>query len=295
MATRDLTKLYDEIRATQRRSSFSRANSAPSHSHIDLAVIAAPPVWAEVCEAINLDIHNISQRLDQLAKLHNERLKVTFGNDEDSQDHKIDVVTKEITALLRRCENNLKRIATQGTENGLSPEEQSMRLNAMKGMAVKVRAQSQRFRAAQKDFLMKMKKREDFPIDIGDEPNEDGSIPLDEIMEKGFTPQQMAEIEQLRRQGRERETQIIQIAQSINELAQMFKELSVLIVEQGSIVDRIDYNINQAKSHVESGLKEVRETKKIQDGQTGRSWICMAILFVAIVICISILVAKLKK
>jgi syntaxin 16 len=197
--------------------------------------------------------------------------------------------------LFRRCENNLKRIATQGTDKGLSPEEQSMRLNAMKGMAVKVRAQSQKFRAAQKDFLLKMKKREDFPIDIADEPNEDGSIPLDEIMEKGFTPQQMAEIERIRKEGHERETQIIQIAQSINELAQMFKELSVLIVEQGSIIDRIDYNIDQAKSHVETGLSEVKKTKEYQDSATNRSWFCMIALFLAIVICIIILAVKLKK
>lgn len=33
---------------------------------------------------------------------------------------------------------------------------------------------------------------------------------------------------------------------TINDLAVLFKELSVLVVEQGTILDRIDFNIEEA-------------------------------------------------
>ncbi len=45
--------------------------------------------------------------------------------------------------------------------------------------------------------------------------------------------------------------------QSINELAVIFKELSTLVVDQGTILDRIDYNIEVAATHVEKGHKEL--------------------------------------
>ena len=44
---------------------------------------------------------------------------------------------------------------------------------------------------------------------------------------------------------------------SVNELAQIFKELQVLIMEQGTILDRIDYNIENAKTSVKEGHKNL--------------------------------------
>ena len=45
--------------------------------------------------------------------------------------------------------------------------------------------------------------------------------------------------------------EIVRVAQSINELATLFRELNVLVIEQGSIIDRIDYNIEQTLGKVD--------------------------------------------
>jgi syntaxin 16 len=180
----------------------------------------------------------------------------------------------------------------------MAPQQVDMLKNVMRGMAAKITEESRKFRELQKDYLLKMKKREDFPVEFfgsGDDDGKDGHVTIDEIFEKGFTQQQIEEIEQLRKRGAEREAQIAQIAQSVNELAQMFKELSVLIVEQGSIIDRIDYNIENAKVSVEQGLKEVDKAKQHQDKATGFSWFCIIGLVIAIIICIIILAEKYKN
>jgi syntaxin 16 len=46
---------------------------------------------------------------------------------------------------------------------------------------------------------------------------------------------------------------------SINDLASIFKDLSVLVIEQGTILDRIDYNVQEAKDNVQIAVKELHE------------------------------------
>jgi syntaxin 16 len=50
---------------------------------------------------------------------------------------------------------------------------------------------------------------------------------------------------------------ITQIANSVNDLAQMFRDLSALVVEQGTILDRIDYNIEATSHNVDAAVKEL--------------------------------------
>ena len=50
----------------------------------------------------------------------------------------------------------------------------------------------------------------------------------------------------LRRSG---DREVRGILQSINDLAQIMKDLSVLVIDQGTILDRIDYNMEQARMH----------------------------------------------
>lgn len=44
---------------------------------------------------------------------------------------------------------------------------------------------------------------------------------------------------------RDRDQEIVAIAKSIEELSQIFKELAVLVIDQGTVLDRIDYNMEQ--------------------------------------------------
>lgn len=47
--------------------------------------------------------------------------------------------------------------------------------------------------------------------------------------------------------AQERDREVRNILQSINDLAQIMKDLSVLVIDQGTIVDRIDYNMEQVR------------------------------------------------
>ena len=54
---------------------------------------------------------------------------------------------------------------------------------------------------------------------------------------------------------KKRDNELNQLLNSVNDLAGIFKDMQVLVMEQGSILDRIDYNIDIASTNITSGKK----------------------------------------
>jgi syntaxin 16 len=68
-----------------------------------------------------------------------------------------------------------------------------------------------------------------------------------------------------------RNQEITDIVKSTEELAALFKELSVLVIEQGTVLDRIDYNIEDALTHSKKGRKHLVAAKKASESTRSRN------------------------
>jgi t-SNARE complex subunit (syntaxin) len=60
--------------------------------------------------------------------------------------------------------------------------------------------------------------------------------------------------------NKERNKEIDLIVKTVNELKEIFLDVSNLIIEQGKILDRIDYNTYQARHNIRRGNNEMEET-----------------------------------
>jgi len=255
-----------------------------------------PPKWVEIVEATQKDIKAIKDNITMLEGLHAERLKVSFEKDEAEQERDIDILTHEITRIMKKCENSLKRIAFVGNENGvnLPQQERVVRLNVMRNIGVELQSLSQSFRKTQKDYITRLRGQEEVGSDFFKDDSESKQpLSLDEALERGLTEQQMLQLKNIERQASEREREIIHIAQSINDLATIFRELSVLVIEQGTILDRIDYNIEQARDKVAEGKKELVIADEYS--KKARTIKCILLLLLIVIILIVVLVVKKSK
>ena len=79
---------------------------------------------------------------------------------------------------------------------------------------------------------------------------------------QGFTDDQLVLVEQNTLMVEEREREISQTVQSISDLSEIFRDLRAMIVEQGTVLDRIDYNVEQSCVKTEDGLKQLHKVPK---------------------------------
>ena len=106
----------------------------------------------------------------------------------------------------------------------------------------------------------------------------------------GFTQEEVMGLESVNHLAHERDQEIQKIAQSIEELSAIFKELAVLVIDQGTVLDRIDYNMETVVETTRRGNMELETAEKYQ--KSNRASKCITILVVLILVFMVILAMK---
>lgn len=72
------------------------------------------------------------------------------------------------------------------------------------------------------------------------------------------------------------------MVKSINQLNNIYKQLNELVIEQGSLIDRIDFNIEETYQHVEKGVGHLQSANEKAESPCARK--CMCFLIIGILI-----------
>ena len=255
---------------------------------------AAAPPWVEFSEAISSEMSRIKSRMAELNKAYARATLTSFDDDEDGGSA-VEVLTVDITRMFKRCERRVKQLeAVEGSE-----EDQKIRKNVVTKLASQLRSLSADFRKMQKQYLARLKAKEGggknasaSSLDAFDE-RQSGTVDIygdADDGDVGFTDGQLARMKESESFSLEREKEIEEIIKSVNDLATVMKDLSVLIIDQGTVLDRIDYNMTAVADSVEEGLKELEQAEKTQ--KRSRMFLCILMLFVLCIVMAVILVLK---
>merc|ERR1712139_167010 len=88
----------------------------------------------------------------------------------------------------------------------------------------------------------------------------------------------------------QRSDEIVRIAQSVSDLHTIFKELAVLVIDQGTILDRIDYNVEQVVHQSRQANVQLQKAEKAQ--KSNRAMKCIIVLVAVNLVLIVILILK---
>jgi syntaxin 16 len=87
-----------------------------------------------------------------------------------------------------------------------------------------------------------------------------------------------------------RDNELNEIVRGVNNLQELFKDLRVIVIEQGTILDRIDYNIDVGYNNVSKGKKSLEKANESHKSSCFRN----VILFLLICIFVESLLILFK-
>jgi len=251
-----------------------------------------PPDWVNDVDSVNATVENIQRLMSDLASMHASRIGTVFGRDLDNMERQIERKTTEVTTLFRKAERYLQKVGALTRQAG--GEESTVGANVQRSLAMQLQTLSSDFRQKQRKYLADVKAQKSgglvesearFGINLED----DGTLQND-YNNFGMTTQQLSVVDDLQSEIQSRDKEISQIAKSIEELGSIFKELAVLVIDQGTILDRIDYNMEAVVEHTKTGIKQLEKAEKSQ--KSGRPMKCIICLLITIMVLLLILVVK---
>ena len=250
-----------------------------------MSTLSKQPSWVRDVDQVKESLSEIQRRMDDLQYMHASRLGSVFGKDLDDMEHRIESMTRQVTDHFRRAERILQKVGTATRNAG--GEEASIGANVQRSLAKQLQELSVNFRTSQRKYLAEVKTQKNGDV-LGD-----AKFGID-LTEEGdfFTTQQVQVVDDLQDSIQSRDKEISKIAQSIEELGTIFKELAVLVIDQGTILDRIDYNMEAVVEHTQTGVKQLERAEKAQ--KNARPMKCIMCLVSVIVVLFVLLVVKFR-
>ncbi|KAG1696566.1 hypothetical protein DVH05_018259 [Phytophthora capsici] len=320
MAHRDLTARFLERRENLRKRNLrfqmrSRLDNAPllgtlflskqrHKSHAmekallqDAGVLSSThsdiqkPEWTRFADSADESIRLLHAKLEYLQLLHTRRLMIRFNDSEVQQEREINCLTEEITALFHKADRSLKKITSAfiGGEPSPSPADRLVRLNTQRAIAGRLQEISIQFRTRQREYLQRLQLQK-FGSEIFDvDAMEKGAGIPGESFRFGNKATAFA-MDRTEYDIKTRDIEIQRIAKSVATLATMFREVAEMVIDQGTLIDRIDYNMEQVVERMRSGLGQLERAEKYQ--RNTRPERCIFLLLTLITLCFFILIMK---
>ncbi|OQV20172.1 Syntaxin-16 [Hypsibius exemplaris] len=271
-------------------------------------ISASPPEWVNALPEFREQIELLRQKIKELNVFHERHLTrptlLFDDNDKSQEEERIierlsDDLTRKLHQLQRQAENFRKR-----SQLSSSKQEDRLKKNVILSMVSELQEVTTEFRQSQSAYLSRIRHREQqSEMYFGNSLMKQDSLPLltPEQQQRQYSPENedgdevtvfqrggMGLTSQLQLQeediemARNRERQVTEVVKSITELNEIFNDLSVMVVEQGAVVDRIDYNVDRAAEQASSGLQQLQKAETYQ--RKSRKFMCVVGLTVAILV-----------
>lgn len=274
-----------------------------------------PPRWIDVQDEVGDILKEITLKAVKLDKLHSKHVLPGFDDEsiKQQEEREIEQLTTQITRGFQECQKAIKRIEVMVKEarqtGNLQKGDEIMAQNIQVALASRVQEVSASFRKKQSTYLnsesqlilcealfysqsTELRALGGFESPIGrsstplpaQNPYSDPAL-MESDADKSFSQSTLQQTAQKRLRSNDtaiaqREQEINDIAKGIIELADIFRDLQGMVIDQGTMLDRIDYNVERMATDVKGAEKELTVATNYQRRNTKRKILLLLLLLV---------------
>lgn len=261
---------------------------------------SAPPLWIDALEETQYILSRLRVKIEALLDLHSKQLTRPTLDDTPQEERQIDQLTREIGRAFSTGYRQVQTIKN-ASQHETRQAERRLAMSAVMALSSALQDMAIRYRTAQNHYLQQVNSREErnrkfFEDEQTQVLNGSTDLWLSESFQgdtnsnswhEGQQKQESVllnfdEAEDNIRQALEREQEVGHIVHSISELNHIFKDLANMVQDQGTVLDRIDYNIEQTQVQVYEGYQQLKKADSYQ--RTNRKMYCILVLAGAIII-----------
>ncbi|VDP11191.1 unnamed protein product [Soboliphyme baturini] len=233
-------------------------------------------------------------RISELKELQQKHLtRPSFSDEGGLEEKNIEALTREITKMMCHVQNILQ-VIQQSQVSGTTVEK--FRRNIVSAHVDLLQKLNVNLRQSQNRYLHQLQSYEDACEKYFGSFTANGpSLPDYQFQNDGVPPKpealSMSKIQMQEENAalfREREKEIACISDSILELNHLFKDLAAFVVDQSTVLDRIDYNIERSCLAAKSGYHSIRKVSEYQ--KKNRKMILIVSLSCLVIILLVILI-----
>ncbi|XP_015172748.1 PREDICTED: syntaxin-16 [Polistes dominula] len=308
MATRNLTEPFILMRnnALQSKHIYAEQNLSDRTALVNLDSIHAdnveltninlsdstPPVWTDALEETQYILSRLRIKIDSLIELHAKQLTRPTLDDTSQEERQMEKLSREIGRAFANGYRQVQTIRAAAKQETKSAQKH-LAVNAVMALSSALQELGIRYRSAQNHYLTQIKSREERSNQFFSEDMASASWLMEsndsktDYWEEDEQRQEsvllhLEDPEERLKMAVEREQQIGNIVQSISDLKYIFKDLASMVQDQGTVLDRIDYNIEQTQVQVSEGYKQLKKADSYQ--KANRKLYCIVILASAIIL-----------
>lgn len=262
----------------------------------DLVSDSLPPAFYDMAQDIDDYLSEIQNLMKQLSKLYQKNSLPGF-EDKSHDEREIEDVSYQVIQLFQKSYNVIKKLQhvfdSQVFEGKQLQRGDLIILdNLRKRYAQKIQLESNKFRVLQNKYLKFLNKDDSKPI--FPKTDDSSQLLLEEEEEEEGPARTGQDIEAYSRQTlrrqvdpgqqanqaflRERDEEIRQLAKGVLEVSTIFREMQNLIIDQGTVVDRIDYNLENTVIQLRDANRELTKATHYQK----RTQKCKVILLLSL-------------
>ena len=212
------------------------------------------PRYMDMYEQCNNLLKDLEIEFNKLKEEQQKRIVPTFDETNTKLiNQNIQMISDRMTQKLKKCKYLTKELKTLLANSSL---DDNIKINMYQNLLNRLAEISREMQINEEKYIQKYQELNGYEESYFSKNNTNNLDSIETFQSHVFNSNNKKKIDI----NKERNKEIGQMVNTVNELKDIFQDVSNMVISQGTILDRIDYNTYQGRHNIRRGNRELEES-----------------------------------